>query len=146
MPEMMGFDFLVESRKTHPNASRILVTAVLALPTIVEAINRGEIFRFVAKPWLREELLATVRNAIQRHDLIVRNEVLQARSQSSTPSSRVANSQLEGAGEGAGERAPQARRRQQANSPAATNSSLELCRRILTAYDPILGGRCQGAR
>ena len=35
-----------------------------ALPTIVDAINKGEIFRFVAKPWLREELVATVRNGI----------------------------------------------------------------------------------
>jgi response regulator RpfG family c-di-GMP phosphodiesterase len=95
MPEMLGLDFLVESRKTHPNASRILVTAVLALPTIVEAINRGEIFRFIAKPWLREELLATVRNAIQRHDLIVRNEVLQAQSQQLNAQLTVANSELE---------------------------------------------------
>ena len=95
MPEMLGLDFLVESRKTHPNASRILITAVLALPTIVEAINKGEIFRFVAKPWLREELLATVRNAIQRHDLIIRNEMLSARSQQLNAQLTIANSQLE---------------------------------------------------
>ena len=53
MPEMMGLDFLIESRRLCANASRILITAVLALPTIVDAINRGEIFRFVAKPWSR---------------------------------------------------------------------------------------------
>ena len=52
MPEMMGLDFLIESRRLRPQASRILITAVLALPTIVDAINKGEIFRFVAKPWL----------------------------------------------------------------------------------------------
>ena len=39
MPEMLGLDFLIESRTIRPNASRILVTAVLALPTIVDAIN-----------------------------------------------------------------------------------------------------------
>jgi len=142
MPEMMGLDFLVESRKTHPNASRILVTAVLALPTIVEAINRGEIFRFVAKPWLREELLATVRNAIQRHDLIVRNEVLQARSQELNAQLTVANSQLEGQ-----VKALETERQKLdiANKELAGryDSSLELCRRILTAYDPILGGQAK---
>jgi response regulator RpfG family c-di-GMP phosphodiesterase len=142
MPEMMGLDFLVESRKTHPNASRILVTAVLALPTIVEAINRGEIFRFVAKPWLREELLATVRNAIQRHDLIVRNENLTARSQELNAQLMVANSQLE-----AQVKALESERHKLdlANIELASRyeHSLELCRRILTAYDPILGGQAK---
>ena len=142
MPEMLGLDFLVESRKTHPNASRILVTAVLALPTIVEAINRGEIFRFIAKPWLREELLATVRNAIQRHDLIVRNEVLQARSQQLNAQLTVANSELE---QKVKDLETERLKLDAANTElsARYNSSLELCRRILTAYDPVLGGQAK---
>src|SRR6266571_8889026 len=78
MPEMLGLEFLVESRRIRPQASRILITAVLALPTIVDAINKGEIFRFVAKPWLREELIATVRNAVQRHELVIQNQQLHA--------------------------------------------------------------------
>lgn len=142
MPEMLGLDFLVESRKSHPNASRILITAVLALPTIVEAINKGEIFRFVAKPWLREELLATVRNAIQRHDLIVRNEMLQARSQELNARLITANGQLE-----AQVKVLESERQKldAANTELSTRyeSSLELCRRILTAYDPILGGQAK---
>jgi response regulator RpfG family c-di-GMP phosphodiesterase len=142
MPEMLGLDFLVESRKTHPNASRILVTAVLALPTIVEAINRGEIFRFIAKPWLREELLATVRNAIQRHDLIVRNEVLQARSQQLNAQLTVANGELE---QKVKDLETERQKLDAANHElsARYDSSLELCRRILTAYDPVLGGQAK---
>src|SRR4051812_40066363 len=142
MPEMLGLDFLVESRKTHPNASRILITAVLALPTIVEAINKGEIFRFVAKPWLREELLATVRNAIQRHDLIIRNDVLQARSQQLNAQLTVVNSQLE---EQIKVLETERHKLDLANGELSTRyeSSLELCRRILTAYDPILGGQAK---
>ena len=42
MPEMMGLDFLIESKKLRPLSSRILITAVLSLPTIVDAINKGE--------------------------------------------------------------------------------------------------------
>src|SRR5215207_6269551 len=95
MPEMMGLDFLVECRRIRPDCSRILITAVLALPTIVDAINKGEIFRFVAKPWLREELLATVRNAVQRHDLVSRNAVLQAETQRLNEQLRDANIALE---------------------------------------------------
>jgi DNA-binding NtrC family response regulator len=70
MPEMTGLDFLTECKKHRPHASRILITAVLSLPTIIDAINKGEIFRFIAKPWLREELTATIRNAYQRYELI----------------------------------------------------------------------------
>lgn len=78
MPEMLGLDFLVQCRRLRPNGSRILLTAVLNLSTVIDAINRGEIYRFIGKPWLREELVATVRDGVQRHELLVHNEALQA--------------------------------------------------------------------
>jgi DNA-binding NtrC family response regulator len=78
MPEMTGLEFLVECRRRRPYSSRILLTAVANLATVVEAINRGEICRFIAKPWLREELLAALRDAVQRHDLNAHNQALQA--------------------------------------------------------------------
>jgi len=142
MPEMLGLEFLVESRRICPHASRILITAVLSLPTIVDAINKGEIFRFVAKPWLREELLATVRNALHRHELITHNEILQAQTQELNARLMVANSALEKQVKDLEER------RQQLDAAnrelgARYESSLELCRRILTAYDPILGGQAK---
>lgn len=142
MPEMLGLDFLIESRRLRPHASRILITAVLSLPTIVDAINKGEIFRFVAKPWLREELIATVRNAVQRHELVTHNTVLQAETQRLNNELTEANAAL----------ATQIRDLQQqrqhldvANRQLAANyeHSLELCRRILTTYDPILGGQAK---
>ncbi len=142
MPEMLGLDFLIESRNLRPYASRILVTAVLALPTIVDAINKGEIFRFVAKPWLREELIATVRNAVQRHDLVTHNEALQAETQSLNNKLTEANAAL-------AKQVDDLQRNQQrldkANRELAESyeHSLELCRRILTTYDPILGGQAK---
>lgn len=142
MPEMLGLDFLVESRRLRPHASRILITAVLALPTIVDAINKGEIFRFVAKPWLREELVATVRNAVQRHDLVTHNVVLQAETQSLNARLREANAALENKVQ---DLEQQRQRLDAANRGLAENyeNSLELCRRILTTYDPILGGQAK---
>ena len=95
MPEMAGIDFLLESRKIRPHASRILLTAVVSLPTIVEAVNKGEIFRFVAKPWLREELLGHVRNAIQRNELILHNQGLQAQTQELNDRLKAANAELQ---------------------------------------------------
>lgn len=142
MPEMMGLDFLIESRKVRPYASRILITAVLALPTIVDAINKGEIFRFIAKPWLREELIATVRNAVQRYDLVTANESLQAQTNQLNAQLREANAALEAKVRDLEE---QRQSLDVANRELATNyeSSLELCRRILFTYDPILGGQAK---
>jgi len=142
MPEMLGLDFLVESRKLRPLASRVLITAVLSLPTIVDAINKGEIFRFVAKPWLREELLATVRNAIQRHDLITQNEVLVGQTQLLNTQLMAANGELELKVKALEE---QRGKLDVVNRELSTRyeNSLELCRRILTAYDPILGGQAK---
>jgi response regulator RpfG family c-di-GMP phosphodiesterase len=82
MPELPGLELLAHARRMQPNATRILITAVLQLDTVIEAINRGEIFRFVVKPWLREEFLATVKNSVQRYELICHNEQLQATTQS----------------------------------------------------------------
>lgn len=142
MPEMLGLDFLIESRRIRPQASRILITAVLSLPTIVDAINKGEIFRFVAKPWLREELIATVRNAVHRHELVTQNAILQAQTQSLNAQLTEANAALAAQ---VHDLEQQRQHLDAANRDLAANyeHSLELCRRILTTYDPILGGQAK---
>jgi response regulator RpfG family c-di-GMP phosphodiesterase len=81
MPTLTGLELLSQARQIQPNASRILITAVLSLDTVIEAINQGEIYRFVVKPWLREELLVTMKNAAQRYDLIRQNARLQTATQ-----------------------------------------------------------------
>ena len=78
MPEMTGLELLAQARELQPDATRILITAVLNLTTIIDSINKGEVYRFIIKPWLREELLVTVTNAVQRYELICKNNVLQA--------------------------------------------------------------------
>ncbi len=78
MPKMMGLDFLVECRRLRPRASRILLTAVLDLTTAMDAINRGQICRFIAKPWLSAELISAIRDAIQRHALATHHAELEA--------------------------------------------------------------------
>ncbi|MBK9990533.1 MAG: response regulator [Verrucomicrobia bacterium] len=140
MPEMLGLDFLIESKKLRPLCSRILITAVLSLPTIVDAINKGEIFRFVAKPWLREELTATVKNAINRYELIVKNDHLTAETQRLNQQLTAANDALN---EQVKNLEAQKRELDQANRELAISyeHSLDLCTRILTTYDPLRGGQ-----
>jgi response regulator RpfG family c-di-GMP phosphodiesterase len=82
MPNLTGLELLGQARELQPYATRILVTAVLDLDTVIDAINKGEIYRFIVKPWLREEFLTTVKNAVQRYELICQNAYLQETTQS----------------------------------------------------------------
>lgn len=140
MPEMTGLDFLVEAKKIQPDTSRILITAVLSLPTIIDSINKGEIFRFLAKPWLREELTATVKNAVQRYELIDQNKRLTAETAELNARLAEANRALESQVQTLEE---QKTALDQANASLATNfaKSLELVYRILNTYDPLLGNQ-----
>ena len=77
MPELSGLEFFSQAKQIQPDATRILMTGVINLDTVIDAINQGEIYRFIVKPWLREELLVTLKNGVQRHDLLERNRELQ---------------------------------------------------------------------
>lgn len=81
MPLITGLQLLEQARQIQPDSTRILVTGVLSLDTVIDAINKGEIYRFIVKPWLREELIVTIRNAAQRYELIRQNARLQATTQ-----------------------------------------------------------------
>lgn len=70
MPGMDGVAVLREARRLAPDAVRILLTAGADSRQIVEAINIGRIFRFVAKPWNNDALAALVCEAIEAHDLV----------------------------------------------------------------------------
>lgn len=70
MPRLTGLEFLAQVRELQPDASRILITAVLNLGTVLSAINRAEVFRFLLKPWHREDLNETITSAIVRYDTL----------------------------------------------------------------------------
>lgn len=76
MPEMNGVDFFQRARKIAPNAVRILVTAYPQFDLAREAINAGEVFRFITKPWDVQELLNIVRNAMEAYLLKTENAQL----------------------------------------------------------------------
>jgi response regulator RpfG family c-di-GMP phosphodiesterase len=64
MPEMNGAEFLQQARELAPQSYRLLISAVEEFHAAVDSINRGEIYRFVPKPWDRDDLLAIVRSAV----------------------------------------------------------------------------------
>jgi putative nucleotidyltransferase with HDIG domain len=69
MPEMSGVDLLSSVRERHPDIVRMMLTGYTEITIAVDAINRGEIFRLITKPWNDEELKATIRQACDHHDL-----------------------------------------------------------------------------
>jgi putative nucleotidyltransferase with HDIG domain len=69
MPEMSGVDLLASVRERHPDVVRMMLTGYTEMNVAVEAINRGEIFRLITKPWNDEELKATLRQAFDHFDL-----------------------------------------------------------------------------
>jgi response regulator RpfG family c-di-GMP phosphodiesterase len=138
MGEMTGLEFLGEVKKIQPNASRILLTGVLTLKTVIDAINKGEIFRFLAKPWIREELVATIQNAFSRYQLIAENEKLHRDTQALNSQLQQANAQL---GEQLEKIKIQNSEIERSREALAKNfdHSLELCYRIINAFHPLLG-------
>lgn len=65
MPQMTGIEFLKEARQVSPDAMRILLTGYADLKAIVDSINKGEVFRFVQKPWDNDKFVSTVELAVQ---------------------------------------------------------------------------------
>ncbi len=72
MPEMDGAKFLEQVRRRWPATTRILLTGYADVTSTIEAINRGEIYRYVSKPWDDNDLTLVVRDALESARL--RNE------------------------------------------------------------------------
>jgi len=69
MPEMAGVEVLLAVRDRHPDAVRMMMTGYTEMNVAVDAINHGEIYRLITKPWNDEELKATLRQAFDHYDL-----------------------------------------------------------------------------
>ena len=66
LPDGPGQAFLRDVRRRYPDTMRILLTPVAGLGTAVEAMERGEIYRFLIRPWDDVELRGVVRGALDR--------------------------------------------------------------------------------
>jgi diguanylate cyclase (GGDEF)-like protein len=63
MPHQTGVQLLEWVRQHHPSTIRLLITGFAELEEAVDAINRGQVFRYLFKPFHTEELLETLRGA-----------------------------------------------------------------------------------
>jgi diguanylate cyclase (GGDEF)-like protein/PAS domain S-box-containing protein len=68
MPEMDGGELLGKVRELYPQVVRMMLSGYTDLKAVTTAVNRGELFCFLTKPWESAELLDTVRDAFRHHE------------------------------------------------------------------------------
>ncbi len=77
MPGEAGSDFLAWVREKHPDTIRILITGYSEFESLVAAVNKGQIFHFLHKPWEPFELELIVKQAARVHGLALENRRLE---------------------------------------------------------------------
>jgi response regulator RpfG family c-di-GMP phosphodiesterase len=100
MPNMDGATLLGHIHQRYPTTTRILLTGYADLPTIIKAINEGQIHRYISKPWNDDEILLTLRQALahqhsererERLELLTRQQNDQLKSLNTTLEKHVAS-------------------------------------------------------
>jgi response regulator RpfG family c-di-GMP phosphodiesterase len=78
MPEMDGAAFLEQVRLRWPDTIRLLLTGYADITSVMAAINKGEIYRYIAKPWDDNDILLIVRGALHHRSMTIEQKRLQA--------------------------------------------------------------------
>ena len=65
MPEMRGVDLLHQARQISPNTMRLLLTGYSDASSTQDAINEGEVYRYITKPWGQDEIQSVVADAMR---------------------------------------------------------------------------------
>lgn len=95
MPEMDGARFLELVRERWPDTIRLLLTGYSDVTSILAAINRGEIYRYITKPWDDNDILLVVRHALERRALELERDRLAALTAAQNEELKSLNASLE---------------------------------------------------
>ena len=95
MPEMDGVEFLEQARLRSPDSMRLLLTGNADVRLILDAVNRGEIYRYITKPWDDHDMLLVVRHALERKAMAEEQRRLEALTQNQNERLRELNQDLE---------------------------------------------------
>src|SRR5688572_29689121 len=94
MPEMTGVELLSQIRGDHPESIRLLFTGYADIRAVIDAINQGNVYRYITKPWDPDELQSIIREAVERYDLLVERKRLLRELQSRNEELQQANIEL----------------------------------------------------
>ena len=95
MPGMNGVEFLARVCEKWPDTIRIVLSGYADTAAVVEAINLGQIYKFIPKPWNDEELKSAISAALQHQDLQQQNKRLNEELQKKNRELREINENLE---------------------------------------------------
>jgi response regulator RpfG family c-di-GMP phosphodiesterase len=88
MPVMTGIEFLESIIPEFPDPIRILLTGYADINAVIDAINKGQVYKYIQKPWMDEDLRINIEKAYEIYALRKENKEL-------TEALLVANKQLE---------------------------------------------------
>lgn len=95
MARMAGTEFLEAARALQPDAVRLMLTGYAEPQAIMDAINRGQVYRFITKPWEDGDLRLTLRRAADQYQLVQENRRLTAQVQAQNAVLAQSNQLLE---------------------------------------------------
>jgi response regulator RpfG family c-di-GMP phosphodiesterase len=120
LPDGNGLAFFQQLKKTHPLIVRILITGFPEADIALAAINDGEIFRFISKPYTLDQVTLPVREALEKGNLIRENIRLQEALVSGNHELQKTNASLQ----------------------HALSNSIKLCLDLLDRFDHVLASHC----
>ena len=68
MPDVSGIEFFDKIRSLYPNKVRIIITGYSDISTAIDSINKGEVYRYINKPWKTEDIRLVIIDAIKLYD------------------------------------------------------------------------------
>lgn len=68
MPQMTGVEFLEQTILTHPDSIRLLITGYSDIKTVIEAVNKGQINKYIEKPWDWDKLKLVLENCVDLYN------------------------------------------------------------------------------
>jgi response regulator RpfG family c-di-GMP phosphodiesterase len=76
MPKTTGIEFFQSILETHPEPIRILITGHTDINAVIDAINLGQVYKYLTKPWNEEEVKNTILKSYEVYDLRQKNKEL----------------------------------------------------------------------
>ncbi len=76
MPDTTGVDFFSQIKDRFPNALKLILTGYSDIDAVIEAINEGQVYRYITKPWNPTELDSIVKAAYEKAELVEKNKIL----------------------------------------------------------------------
>ncbi|AFL86200.1 response regulator with CheY-like receiver, AAA-type ATPase, and DNA-binding domains [Belliella baltica DSM 15883] len=76
MPEETGVDFLASIIPLYPDPIRILLTGYTDIQAVIDAINKGQVYHYLTKPWEEDYLRTVIKNAFEIYSLRKENKKL----------------------------------------------------------------------